>query len=274
MVERLSVYAVTLMIVMAPVSSAAQMDACPNCKPHNTEIAYLIKNADRLHAEFKPKEAVAELQKVLQLEPRNLEGLVKLSRAHIDIGDSIPEAPPDWKERRMREYRQAETYARQAIRTDPNSTWGHFYLAASLGTMAGLLPVAKQIEIAEEIRGAVEKAIALDHKNGFAYHAYGVWHRRMAEIGEAGRMVASLWYGRSVPKGNLETSIEFLEKAVSLNPTIIVSRLELARSYAAREEWQAAREQLKFVAELPVKYSDDARHKQKGQELFEEIKNR
>ena len=267
-------FPLTVFVILAPVLGVAQMDGCPHCKAHSPEIAQLIKQADRLYAEFKPKEAATELQKVLQFEPRDIEALAKLSRTHIDIGDSIPESSPDWREARIREYRQAESYARQAIKAEPNSTWGYFYLAASLGTMAGVLPVAKQVEIAEEIRAAAEKAIALDPQNGFAYHALGVWHRRMAEIGEASRVVASIWYGRTLPKGDLDKSVEFLKKAVSFNPNVIISRLELARSYAAREEWPAARAQLKFVAELPVKYSDDGQHKQKGQELFEELKNR
>ena len=199
-----------------PGFSAAQTEGCADCRTQNPAIAQLIKQADRLHAEFKPNEAAAELQKVLQFEPRNIEALVRLARAYVDIGDMIGEGQPDWKERRIRGYRQAETYAREAIKVDPNSAWGYFYLAASLGTMAGLLPVGEQIEIAEEIRRAAERAVTLDPQNGFAYHALGVWHRRMAEIGEASRMVASLWYGRSLPKGDLEKSVEFLKKAVSL----------------------------------------------------------
>jgi len=273
MFERSFLVILALVAVGVPKFSAARMEGCPQCKTDKTEITQLIKQADRLHAEFKPREGAAELQKVLQVEPRNVEALAKLSRAHIDIGDSIPESDADWKERRIREYRQAEIYARQAIKADPDSTWGYFYVAASLGTMAGILPIAKQIEMAEEIRRATEKAIALDPQNGFAYHIYGVWHRRMAEIGQPRRMAVSLWYGRALPTGDLDKSVEFLKKAVSINPNVIVSRLELARSHAAREEWPAARAQLKMVAELPVKYSDDARHKQKALELFEEIKN-
>jgi tetratricopeptide (TPR) repeat protein len=275
MAKRFLPIALTALVIFAPSWGAAQTDGCAHCKtPGGVDIAQAIKQADRLHAEFKPKEAAAELQKVVQLQPRNIEALAKLSRAHIDIGDSIPETSADWRERRIREYRQAESYARQAIKADPNSTWGYFYVAASLGTMAGLLPVARQVEIAEEIRAAAEKAIALDPQNGFAYHALGVWHRRLAEIGEASRVVASLWYGRSLPKGDLDKSVEFLKRAVSLNPNVIVSRLELARSHAAREEWSAARAQLNVLADLPIKFSDDAQHKQKAQELMEEIKNR
>jgi len=274
MAERFLIALILLIVLVAPDFSSAQMDGCPHCKAHNRDTAELIEQADRLYAEFKPREGAAELRKVLQREPRNLEALAKLSRAHIDIGDSIPESQSNWQERRIREYRTAENYARQAIKADPHSTWGHFYLAASLGTMAGLAPVARQLEMADEIRVAAEKAISLDPKNGFAYHVYGVWHRRMAEIGKTRRTFASLWYGRSVPSGDLGKSLEFLKKAVSINPDVIVSRLELARTHAAREEWSSARELLKSIAELPAKFSDDGRHKQKAEEMLEMIKDR
>ena len=274
MAERFLIALILLVVFAAPDFSSAQTDGCPGCKSHNREVAELIEQADRLHAEFKAKEGAMELRKVLQLEPRNVEALAKLSRAYIDIGDSIPENHLNWKEQRIREYRTAENYARQAIKADPDSTWGHFYLAASLGTLAGVSPVAKQIEMAEEIRAAAETAIALDPQNGFAYHVYGVWHRRMAEIGKTRRMFASLWYGRPLPRGDLEKSLEFLKKAVAINPKVIISRLELARTHVARHEWAAARAQLNSVAELPAKFSDDAKHKRHAQELQEEIKDR
>ena len=244
------------------------------CRQAGPEITQLLKNAERLYTQFKPKEAAAELHKVLQLEPQNFEALAKLSRAHIDMGDMIPHSGQDSQERRMKEYRTAEDYARRAITANPNSTWGHFYVAASLGNIVILSPVGKQIDLAGEIRGSVEKAIALDPQNGFAYCVYGIWHRKMAEIGKTKRMFASLVYGRAVPTGTLEKSIEYLRKAVALNPTVIVSRLELARTYLVTENWLLARNLLSSIRELPVQFSDDTRHKQKAEELLEEIKER
>jgi tetratricopeptide (TPR) repeat protein len=263
----------TMTIGAEPVSAEDGRAAC--CSSAAADIAQLHKNADRLHAQFKPKEAAGELQKILLLDEQNLEALVKLSRAHIDIGDMIPESSSqDAQERKVKEYRIGEDYARKAIRANPNSTWGYFYLAASLGSIAILSPVNKQIDIAAEIRGAVERAIALDSQNGFAYHIYGVWHRKMAEIGKTSRMFAPVLYGRSIPKGSLEKSIEYLQKAVALNPKVIVSRLELARSYVAAENWTLARNSLISVRELPNQFSDDAKHKQKAEQLLEEIKER
>jgi tetratricopeptide (TPR) repeat protein len=260
--------------VYAADPTTAQEPKQPCCKQDGAEIARLLKNADRLYGQFKPKETVDELHKILRLDGYNFEALVKLARAHIDIGDRIPEDGSDAKEQRLKAYAVAEDYARKAVKVDPASTWGHFWVAASVGNIALVSPISKQVELAGEIREQVEKAIALDPTNGTAYHIYGLWHRKMAEIGGTSRAVASVLYGRSLPQGSLEKSIEFLKKAIALNPTVIVSRLELARSHVAREEWEPARAALRSIPELPIQFSDDAKHKQKAEQLLDEIKDR
>jgi tetratricopeptide (TPR) repeat protein len=233
-----------------------------------------LQKADELYAAFKPKEALAEFLKVLDSDPQNGEALSKIARVYIDFGDAIPESTPDWEAKRLKQYQIAEQYARKAVKADPSVVWGHFYVAVSLGSIATVSPVAKQIDLAGEIRSAIEKAIALDPQNGFAYHVYGIWHRKMAEIGKMSRMVASVIYGRSIPTGSMEKYIEYLNKAVTLNPTVITSRLELARSYVAVENWSSARSFLTSVRGLPVQFSDDTKNKQKAEELLEEIKER
>jgi tetratricopeptide (TPR) repeat protein len=261
--------------VFSHTSSASPDDGLtPCCKSETSDTAQLHKNAERLYGQFKIKESAGELLKILQIAPRDFEATTKLSRAYIDFGDIIPESSPDWREKRMKEYRKAEEYARQAININPNSTWGHFYVAASLGSIALVSPTSKQIDLAAEIRSSLEKAIALDPKNGFAYHVYGIWHRKMAEIGKTGRLFASVLYGRSPPSGNLEKSIDYLKKAVALNPEVIASRLELAKSYIAAENWPMARSSLIPIRQLPIQFSDDARHKQHAEQILEEIKDR
>jgi tetratricopeptide (TPR) repeat protein len=247
---------------------------CPNCANDGSPASRSFQKADELYAAFKPKEAFAEFLKVLDLDPQNAEALSKIARVYIDFGDVIPESTPDWEAKRLKQYQIAEQYARKAVKADPNVVWGHFYVAASLGSMTTVSPVAKQIDMAGEIRVAIEKAIALDPQNGFAYHVYGVWHRKMAEIGKMSRMFASVIYGRSIPTGTMEKSIEYLNKAVALNPTVIVSRLELARTYVAVENWPAARSFLASIGGLPIQFSDDAKHKKKAEQLIEEIKER
>jgi len=260
---------------LAAAEIIAGAEAVPTCCRHEGgDIAQLHKSADRLYRQFKPKDAVTELLKILQVDENNFEALIKLARAHIDIGDLLPESGANWQERKLREYKAAQEYARKALRVDPNSTWSHFWVAAAVGSIAVVSPLSKQVDLATEIRDAVARAIVLDPKNGSAYHVYGVWHRKVAEIGGTSRMFASILYGKSLPKGSLEKSIEFLKKAVALNPTVIVSRLELARSHAALSDWPAARALLKSIAELPVQFSDDAKHKQTAAQMLEELKDR
>lgn len=244
------------------------------CGQADADIARWHQNADGLYSQFKPVEAVHELEKILALDERNFQALIKMARAHVDIGDQIAEGSANANERRLKQYAIAEDYARKAVRMDPNSTWGHFWIAAALGDTAMISPIAKQLELAGEIRAEVEKALALDPKNGLAYHVYGVWHRKIAEIGGASRVLASVFYGKSVPTGTLEKSIEYLKRAVDLNPAVIVSRLELARSYIAKEEWEPARSLLGSIPDLPIQFSDDAKHKQKAKQLLAEIKDR
>ncbi|HEU4343335.1 MAG TPA: tetratricopeptide repeat protein [Candidatus Binatia bacterium] len=271
-----AVFAVVIFAARPPAfgqSEVAKMGrvGCPHCVNDGSPLARSLQRADELYASFKTKEALAELLNVLEKDPENAEALSKTARIYIDRGDMIPESTTDWEAKKLGEYQIAERYARRAVKADPNVTWGHFYVAASLGSIATVSPIAKQIDLAGEIRSAVEKSIALDPQNGFAYHLYGVWHRKLAEIGKMSRMLASVFYGRSIPQGDMEKSIEFLSKAVAMNPTVIASRLELARSYIAVENWPLARQYLKSVQGLPIRFSDDAKHKQKAEQLLQDI---
>jgi tetratricopeptide (TPR) repeat protein len=234
----------------------------------------LLQKADALYAEFKPKEALRELLKILEGDPDHHEALSKSSRVYIDIGDTIPESEPDWREKRLGQYRMAEQYARRAVKANPASTWGHFYVAASLGKVAMYSPISKQIDLAGEIQTEVERALRLDPQNGYAYHIYGVWHRRVAEIGQMKRLFTSVVLGRSIPEGSMEKSVEYLTRAISLNPTVIWHRLELARTYIAIGNSELARSSLKAALQLPVQFSDDAIHKRDAERLLQEIKAR
>jgi len=267
-----------LLLIATPGAGAAETAASPETGPgccrRDDDIARWHKLADGLYARFKPEAAIKELQKILEVDSRDFQALIKMARAYIDIGDTIAENGDNWKERKLKEYVLAEGYARKAIRVDPRSTWGHFWLAAALGNAAMVSPIARQLELAGEIRAEIERALALDPNNGFAYHAYGVWQRKIAEIGGASRVFASVLYGQSVPTGSLEKSIEYLKKAVELNPTVVVSRLELARSHIAKEEWEPARAVLRTIPDLPIQFSDDAKHKRNAEQLLAEIKDR
>jgi tetratricopeptide (TPR) repeat protein len=247
---------------------------CPHCVNDGSEVSQLLQQFDALYAAFKPKEALKSVLRVLELEPNNQEALAKAARVYIELGDIIPESETNWQEKRLKQYHIAEDYARKAVKADPNNTWGHFYLAASLGKMAVHSSMSQQIELADEIRSAVEKSIACDPQNGFAYHVYGVWHRKMAEIGKASRFLATTFMGRSIPTGSLNTSVEHFHKAIALNPTVVSHHFELAKTYMVLGKLDLARASLKSSLTHPVQFSDDAANKKEAEQLLREIKDR
>jgi len=112
---------------------------CPQCVNDGSPISLSLQKADELYASFKTKEARSELLRVLAWDPQNAEALSKMARVYIEFADLIPESSPDWQAKRMVEYRTAEDYARKSVKADPNSTWGHFYVAASLGSVAAFV---------------------------------------------------------------------------------------------------------------------------------------
>jgi FimV-like protein len=247
---------------------------CPHCINDGSETSNLLQQADSLYAAFKTREALHALGRVLELDPNNFEALAKSARGHIDLGDLIADSEPNAKEKKLKEYLAAEEFSRKAVKIDPRSTWGHFYVAASLGKIASQSPPSKQIDLAGEIRAEVEKAIELDPQNGYAYHIYGVWHRRMAEVGATSRLMASAFLWRSIPKGDLNTSVDFMKKAIALNPTVISHHLELAKTYIDLGKTDLARASLKTSLAQPIQFSDDAKHKREAEKLLAEISDR
>lgn len=258
----------------APVSQDGGRVGCPRCQNDGSEISQLLRKADDLYASLRTTEALTEFFRVLKRDPQNAEALSKIARAYIDLGDKIAESETDWQEKRLKQYAVAEDYARKAVQADPNLTWGHFYVAASLGKIAMLSPITKQIDLGREIRSEVEKAIAMDPRNGFAYHVYGVWHRKMAEISQTKRVLANVILWRAVPNGSLDKSVEYLTRAISLNPKVIAHYLELGRTYIAMGQMQLARSALKRAQELPIEFSDDPLNKKEAQELLRGISDR
>ncbi len=235
------------------------------------EVAETIARAVALYGEFRSREALTELKKVLALAPGNPKALIWAARAHVDVGDLIPETVPDWQKKRVEQYRAAERYAREAASIQPLSTWPHFFLAVALGKLTEFSGTKKQIALARGIRHAVDKALALDPDNGFAYHVLGVWHRRMAEINAAERLLAQVFLQRSVPAGRLEESARLLKKALRYHPDIITHHLELAKTYRALGRKDLARQHLLTVDRLPARFSDDGIHKRNARKLLEDI---
>jgi tetratricopeptide (TPR) repeat protein len=232
-----------------------------------------ILRGDEAYARFDDAKALEEYLAAVKLEPENYEALWKTARAYFDLGDLMEPKDKNAVEEQRKLFTESYKNARQAVRVNPDDTWGHFFFSAAQGKYVLTQGKKEQINASKNIKAEIEKAIELDPKNDFAYHALGLWHRTMAEIGGAKRLFGGIIYG-SIPKGSMEESEKFFKKAIELRPDYTNHHLELGRTYLAMKNYDLAKQEFQKTLELPVTTSKCSMNKKEAQLELDALKKK
>jgi len=230
-----------------------------------------IRQGDEYYAQFNDEKALEEYLAAAQAEPQNYEALWKTARAYFDLGDLMDPKDESAKEQQRKLFTESLGYARQAVRANPNDTWGYFFVSAAQGKYVLTRSKKEQVNSSKTIKANIEKAIALDPNNDLAYHALGIWHRTMAEIGGAQRFLGGIVYG-SIPKGTYEESERNLQKAISLKPDYTNHHLELGRTYLDMKKYDLAKQEFQKTLELPDTTSKCETYKKEAQAELDALK--
>jgi tetratricopeptide (TPR) repeat protein len=226
--------------------------------------ADLVRQGDEFYAQYNNARALEEYLNASKAEPENYEALWKTARAYYDVADTMTPADPKAADEQRKIYDQSMSYSRRAITVDPKGTWGHFFLSAAWGRFVLTQGKKEQVNASKQIKTEIDKAIEADPNNDLAYHALGLWNRRMAEIGGAQRFFGGMLYG-GIPKGTFEDAEKNLKKAIELNPNYTNHHLELGRTYLSMKKPDLAKPSFEKVLELPdstskcPKYREEAR---------------
>jgi tetratricopeptide (TPR) repeat protein len=262
MIRRLGLFVALASVLMAgslPLSGQTAAD--------------LIRQGDEYYAQFNNAQALEEYLKAAKAEPGNYEALWKTARGYYDVADTMTPADSKAADEQRKTYSEAMDYARQAIKADPNGAWGHFFLSAAWGRYVLTQGKKEQVNASKQIKAEIDKAIAADPNNDLAYHALGLWQRRMAEIGGAQRFFGGMLYG-SIPKGTFEEAEKDLKKAIELNPNYTNHHLELGRTYLAMKKLDLAKQEFEKVLELPVTTSKCPIYKKEAQAELDALKKK
>jgi len=232
-----------------------------------------IRQGDEYYAQFNDQKALEEYLAAAQAEPENYEALWKTARAYFDLGDLMDPKDESAKEKQRQFFTESLGYARKAVRANPNDTWGHFFVSAAQGKYVLTKGKKEQINASKTIKAEIEKAIELDPNNDLAYHAMGIWHRTMADIGGAQRFLGGMIYG-SIPKGTNEESERNLQKAITLKPDYTNHHLELGRTYLAMKKYDLAKQEFQKTLELPNSTSKCDTYKKEAQAELDALKKK
>lgn len=232
-----------------------------------------ILTGDEFYAQFDDKNALAQYLEALKVDPNHYAALWKTARAYTDLGDLLDPSLKDLREQQMSYYQNGEDYARRAVKANARDTWGFFQLSAAMGKRLLLLGKKEQVKMSKEVRGYIDKAIALDPQNDLAHHALGRWHRRMAEIGGVKRLMGGLLYG-GIPKGSFDESEKSLRQAISLKPDYGNHHLELGRTLLALDRYKDAAQEFQACLDAPVITSKCHLYKKEAQNELAEVKKK
>ncbi len=230
------------------------------------QVDSLIQLGDMAYEKFDNQGALDYYQQAWKLDPQNYVIAWKLSRAYVDVGETLKD-----KEKRKEYFKKAEEFARKAVELNPSGAKGHLYLSIALGRVALDAGAKERIRLSKEIKAEVDKALELDPNDDIAWHVLGRWHRKLASLNWIERNFANMFLGGVPKEASVEKAAECFQKAIELNPGHINHHLELAITYEKLGKKELAIKEYKKVLELPKKDADDDKYKKIAQEKLKKL---
>lgn len=231
------------------------------------DIEILISQGDQAYDSFDNKSALDYYSKAISQDPTNYEALWKLSRAYVDVGETLTDP-----EQRKVYYKKAEKYAKKATEVNPQGAKGFLYLSVAIGRVALDAGKKEQVQLSKDVKAAVDKSLALDPNDDIAWHVLGRWHRKMATLNWVQRNFANMFLGGVPKEASVEASAECFQKAIDLNPGHINHYLELGLTYEELKQKDKAIAAYQKVLELPKNDADDDGYKKEAAERLKKLK--
>ncbi|MBX7150541.1 tetratricopeptide repeat protein [bacterium] len=210
-----------------------------------------VKAGDDEFVRFNYQAAASVYESILQNSPGNPEVLWRLSRVYICMGD-IQES----REQRESMYRKSVEYARLCVAADGNNANGYAWLGASLGSVAMFEGSRSKVKLCNEIKSALDRAIALDPNNDIAYTILGSFYRALGNISWLERQLASVFIGTLPPGGRPEAE-KALKKAIAIAPNVLRHHYELGMVYYDDGKNDEAKKTFEYALKLPITLTSD-----------------
>lgn len=215
-----------------------------------------IVEGDRLYEQLRGEESLRAYERVVAREPENFEALWRAARGALVLGEV------EKRDLVARDalYRKAREYAIRAIAVDSLSIDGHYWLVSAKGREALHASFSTAARLAGEVYDEAHGVLARDSLYAGAHYVLGALNYEVMKLPWIKR-----WLGRKVlgNRGLQNTSWEnarrYLERAVELDPEMILFRYDLARFYETRGEYEAARAEFGRLVALERKHPMDQR---------------
>jgi len=215
-----------------------------------------VTEGDSLYHLFDNQGAQVKYLEALALDPGNGEIYWRLSRAAVDIGEHMD------KNEQEPYFEKAIVYADSAVLVDSSSAIAYLRRAIALGKLALHKGVFKSVSLVKKVRESLEKSLELDDSDPTAHYVMGRTHFKLCEKPKIARSILGLGWA------NLETARSEFEKAIEIDSTFIMYRIDYAKYLMEEKEYDQAKKELELIADLPIRDEDDENYKKEAVELL------
>jgi tetratricopeptide (TPR) repeat protein len=228
---------------------------------------------DSLMTAGRTTEAIEAYREGIGQYPENATLLCKLSIALASWAQETPGRDGD--EETLIE---AVRVASAAVSNDPDLSRAYTALSIAVGRYGEHLAhvyrirrAREVIDLAKQAKVAVEYAIVLDPYDFAPYTMLGIWHRELTTVHPVAKTIARLLLG-GYPDVSLKESERLLGRAVELAPDRVTVRMQLALTYFAMDDVDAALRELEVAAELDPQSGFERLEQEEARELIEELR--
>ncbi|MCK4321195.1 tetratricopeptide repeat protein [candidate division WOR-3 bacterium] len=169
------------------------------------------------------------IEEVLREEPGNEETLRQLARLYYTLGDKATD-----KNERLTLYEKGQEIAEKLIKINDNNPEGHFWLSVNLGRVGQVRGVMKSLSLVPAIRKEFEKALELNCEHTGSMDGLAVLYYELPGL-----------FG-----GNLDKSLEYLNKAVAIDSNYSILYIDFAKVYIKKKEYDKAESYLNKMLEI------------------------
>jgi tetratricopeptide (TPR) repeat protein len=231
----------------------------------------LLKQGDQFVEDYQNQKALDTYLKAEKLSPNNWEVLWRISRAHVDLGEKMPDKTDAQKDEQEKVYQKAFEYADKSVKNGSGQSITYVRRAIANGRIALFQGVFSAVGTVNDVKEDCEKAIQLGNGGNYvqalAHYVLGRTHSKVCEKSYLVRLPIGLGWG------DTEEAIRLLEIANKLKPNFRMFMFELAKAYVEEDEYDKAKELLKKIEKAPKVDEDDDKVLADAKKLYEEIKN-
>jgi len=235
------------------------------------DTAALLARADELNIRGEYAAAIEMLRPALSSAPDDYGLLCSISDNITGHARRLPDGRKAEKEAKAAVYEEALSFARHAAQINPGHAEGWFQVGQALGRLALFRGGKTKVEMSKEVKEVFEKALALDPKHAGALHGLARWHREVANLSWALKIVAKIVFGGLPPATN-EDSVRLFKEAIVVEPDNVNHHLELGKTYMEVKEREQARREFETVGRLPAVAFEDAEYKEEAEQLLRRLR--